>query len=130
MKPRLLDLFCGAGGAAMGYDEKELAWAAGFFDGEGHMSPHIDKRPGRSPSFQLEIEQTDRRPLERFKRAVGQGGSITMRKPRAIGRKPLYRLHYYSAAAFETARLLYPHLCEPKQEQIRRTIQRVEDVAA
>jgi len=114
----------------MGYDERELAWAAGFFDGEGSMSPHIDKRPGRRPSLQLEIEQTSQQPLERFRRAVGQGGRITLRKPRAVTRKPLWRLHYYGPAAFEVARLLYPYLCQPKQEQIRRAIRVVEDVAA
>lgn len=128
-RPRLLDLFCGAGGAAMGYSERELAWAAGFFDGEGSVSPRFDRRPGRRPSVQLEIEQTDIRPLERFQRALGHGGNITQRKARAATRKPLWRLHYYGNAAMDVAEALYPYLCEPKRAQIRRTMEAVDAAA-
>lgn len=114
-RPRLLDLFCGASGAAMGYIE--LAWAAGFFDGEGSVSPHIDKRPGRNPGLQIDIEQTDERPLIRFQKAVGQGGRRTLCKPRVPTRKPLWRLHYGHAASFDTLIVLWPYLSEPKREQ-------------
>lgn len=53
---------------------------------------------------------------------AGAGGAPT--------RKPLWRLHYYGNAAFETARILYPYLCEPKQAQISAAVEAVEDVAA
>jgi hypothetical protein len=92
VKPRLLDLFCGAGGAAMG-TSPQLAWAAGFFDGEGCVSVRRDKRPGRKPALHLDIEQTDERPLRRFHAAVEFKGSISLRPQRAPTRKPLYRLY-------------------------------------
>ena len=56
----------------------ELAWAAGFFDGEGNARFRLneEKRPQRSRSygtFTIQIGQIDRGVLDRFQRAVGLG---------------------------------------------------------
>ena len=123
---RLLDLFCCQGGGAMGY-ATELAWAAGFFDGEGSVSVHCDKRPGRTPSFRLEIEQVDIRPLERFQRAVGGFGNLSKRSgPRAPNRRVLFRLYASNEPALRIAVAIWPHLSEPKREQITRVIEELE----
>lgn len=127
MKPRLLDLFCGAGGAAMGSDI-ELAWAAGFFDGEGSVSLHRDKRPGRSPALHLDIEQVDARPLARFRVAIGQLGAITLRPARGSSR-PIYRVYMGHAASVAAITALWPYLSEPKREQIRAVVFAIEAVA-
>lgn len=52
-------------------DREELAWAAGFFDGEGCFS-YTDKAGYGAAA----IGQVDREPLERFQRAVGGMGRI------------------------------------------------------
>jgi hypothetical protein len=49
----------------------ELAWAAGFFDGEGHVGT-----PKARPHIHFSISQVDRRVLDRFRRAVGGLGSV------------------------------------------------------
>lgn len=49
---------------------ESLAWAAGFFDGEGHVG--LRTRRGRSyEQLQLAITQADRQVLDRFAAAVG-----------------------------------------------------------
>ncbi len=118
----MLDLFCGAGGAAMGYvdPELELAWAAGFFDGEGSVSVHRDKRPGRRPVLHLDIEQVDPRPLRRFALAVGFTGSITKRESRSNGRRPIYRITMGENRTINTIGALWDYLSEPKREQYAR----------
>ena len=126
MRPRLLDLFCGAGGAAMGSLESERAWAAGFFDGEGSTSVCRDKRPGRKVACSLSIEQTDMRPLVRFKDAVGWRGNIVQRAPRAPRRKTLYRIYMTNARTVATMQALWPWLSEPKREQFLRVCREVD----
>jgi hypothetical protein len=49
-------------------DTHELAWAAGFFDGEGHVGASTKRR-----DIYLAISQVDRRVLDRFRSAVGVG---------------------------------------------------------
>jgi hypothetical protein len=115
-KPRLLDLFCGAGGAAMG-TETELAWAAGFFDGEGSISVRRDSRPGRKPALLLDIEQTDQRPLLRFHDAVRAGSLSRRPDSRGPNRKRLYRLHAGDKGTRRIIAALWPWLSEPKREQ-------------
>lgn len=125
-RPRLLDLFCGAGGAAMGL-EAELAWAAGFFDGEGCVSVRNDRRPGRTPRLQLDIEQTDERPLVRFQAAVGRG-RMTLRPSRAPSRKALYRLNMAHQDTIDTMAAVWPYLSEPKREQFIAALRTVEQI--
>lgn len=52
-------------------DREELAWAAGFFDGEGCFSYVKTARYGVAT-----ISQTSPEPLQRFQRAVGGLGKI------------------------------------------------------
>lgn len=50
---------------------EELAWAAGFFDGEG--STYYHGRTETSSVVKLHVGQKDRRALDRFRAAVGIG---------------------------------------------------------
>ena len=53
----------------------EIAWAAGFFDGEGCSSSRANGRGSRNhPS--LHVSQNNRDTLERFQAAVGGVGAI------------------------------------------------------
>jgi hypothetical protein len=65
-------------------NREELAWAAGFFDGEGSFSWTMPAAFGWAV-----INQTNRASLERFKRAVAGLGKIygpTNRDTRTAGR--------------------------------------------
>jgi hypothetical protein len=107
-------------------DTHELAWAAGFYDGEGctqlmHVQPYLKmEKPYRNkdyPTIRIIVTQADRPILERFQNAVGGGnitGPITKNRP---GRKPLYRLSKNGPAAAEILRAIWPWLSEPKRDQ-------------
>jgi hypothetical protein len=74
-------------------DREELAWAAGFFDGEGCFSYSERARYGVAT-----IGQTDIRALERFRGAVGLGniyGPYDYRYPGRMSKRPWwnYRAH-------------------------------------
>src|SRR5687768_1818337 len=55
-------------------NQEELAWAAGFFDGEGHIRCDEDKKGRRY--VQLSVAQVHTEVLEKFKRVVGDLGNI------------------------------------------------------
>lgn len=91
----------------------ELAWAAGFFDGEGSISVTKIKGFGR---LLIQIGQSDIRPLIRFKNAVNCG---TINGPYQIKNyKPMWRfsIRIYKDCK-KTLELLWPFMSEPKKEQ-------------
>jgi hypothetical protein len=93
----------------------ELAWAAGFFDGEGSTSPHRDKTG--YCIVQMSIGQVEREPLDRFMKVVG--GKIY--GPRAhknrFGSRPQYRWKADGIGARAILGLLWPYLTEVKRSQ-------------
>lgn len=101
-------------------DELELAWAAGFFDGEGYVGVVRDKRPGRTLKLNLYLEQVDRRPLDRFVAAVGCGRVIRRAARRAPNRQITHRIVLGHEKTTSTFMLLWPYLSEPKREQYLR----------
>lgn len=104
-------------------DREELAWAAGFFDGEGcfHCS-------GQSRTLQprVSIGQVDRGSLDRFQRAV-QVGKVYGPKKHA-GRNEKIGYHQYQVGSFEGVQhilaVLWPFLGPIKKEQGSRVIAR------
>lgn len=104
-------------------DTHEIAWAAGFYDGEG--STTTESREGKWFSVRVSIFQVDRRALDRFKAAVGEG---TIRGPynRGLGKKTKWKPYYQYAAAGPAAKRviekLWPYLGEVKKEQARLVI--------
>ena len=70
-------------------DREELAWAAGFYDGEGSS---FAKRHGKGEgkTAGITIGQTDPEVLERFCRAVRMGKVIGPYGPYGSGGKPMY----------------------------------------
>lgn len=111
-------------------NEIELAWAAGFFDGEGCI---CIKREGRYYRIiRLSICQTDKTPLIRF-RNIFNFGKIVLVNIKSPGKiitangnirervlKPKWLLDYYGARAIKTIHTIYPYLSKPKQEQYQR----------
>ena len=97
--------------------DNELAWAAGFFDGEGSFNVS-----GNHKSLRLNasITQTDPRALRRFRRAVDGIGSVIGPYERA-GRKPQWM---WQVQSFEDVRrvavILWKFLGPVKRSQFTR----------
>jgi hypothetical protein len=97
-------------------DREELAWAAGFFDGEGCFS--FTTKAGYGAAA---IGQVDRAPLERFQAAVGGLGKIygpyfKIYPGRGIGAK--YRREHVQAVVA----MLWFKLGPSKKEQATRVL--------
>jgi len=104
-------------------DELELAWAAGFFDGEGCTAK---KRASGTNSNQiiLSVSQKHREVLDRFMAAVGRGVVCGPYGPR--------RMHNLSVNGYDAVIavmvLLWPHLGSEKRDQFRRTVEWLDEL--
>jgi hypothetical protein len=101
------------------FDREELAWAAGFFDGEGHIGVRRNGPSFPSRRIGLHVGQADRRPLDRFLRAVGVG---QIRGPDRQSKYPnaklMFRFHVDNFQhAQHVVAVLWRWLSEPKREQ-------------
>jgi hypothetical protein len=105
----------------------ELAWAAGFFDGEGttfvnrHKIKHRN-RPGQpvyyinSPA--VAVCQVERQPLDRFARIVGGRVPTGPYKPKTKNSRPYYRWDAMGRpSVVRVLTLLWPYMSEPKRAQ-------------
>ncbi len=99
----------------------DLAWAAGFYDGEGCCIRHSPT--GRSKSYasiMISIGQVNKGPLSKFKLATGDYGSIhtDRRSERNWNQQDCYHL---IVGKFEHVQYvmcqLWPNLCQPKRDQ-------------
>jgi hypothetical protein len=109
---KLLLLFLGKGMNVI-----ELAWAAGFYDGEGSsIYRYSDSR--RQRCLQITIQQNHREVLDRFKSAVGVG-RVNGPYPYNRGRSGEYYSYQVSnAAGFrKVVRALWPFLGTEKKRQ-------------
>ncbi len=104
-------------------DDIELAWCAGFFDGEGHIRCDFGKRKRGnglgSPSLVIRITQTNKEPLERFKFAFEVGsvqGPFSLKKYNKLWSDQWQYVAYGQEAA-DVFKDLYPYLCSIKREQ-------------
>ena len=103
-------------------DPIELAWAAGFVDGEGCFTAGAGRWP------QIIVVQVDRRPLERLHAALGGLGAVAARPPstRSPNDKPQFEWHVRDFEGVQQALiLLWPYMCEPKREQATRMVLKV-----
>lgn len=112
---------------AVDLDTHELAWAAGFFDGEGTFTVRRSSQGYRSPVFS--VHQVDPRPLRRFHQAVGGLGNFYGPSPGRGRRSPIY---HWATGRFEhiqaAAAMLWLWLSEPKREQLREGLRRYRDL--
>lgn len=106
--------------------ETELAWAAGFFEGEGTVSA---ARPKRRLRIRAAISQNGgaeaRTLLERFTAAVGVGNVLgpydyAGRYPNTPTKKPRYVVQYQNdAAVAQVMGLLDPYLSASSPKRAR-----------
>lgn len=104
----------------------ELAWAAGFFDGEGHVSA----RKGQTAAWRMVVQanQCDRRVLDRFRAAVGVGYILGPYKKGPANHRDTYM---WRVAGFEQSQavvaMLWPFLSEVKREQALTALRAMRD---
>lgn len=115
-------------------DERELAWAAGFFDGEGCIYSGITRysKEGKlhySPQVTISIDQIHPAVLVRFQRIVGRGKVYGPYKPPSSGKNdsPMwsYRLGKYDDC-LEVMMKIRPFLGEIKRRQSYRAFKRAD----
>lgn len=102
----------------------ELAWAAGFFDGEGSSKPiwyHYKTKKGekKNPTRNvcLTVCQSNLEPLERFKKAVNDIGRINGPYQYKPNKRPYWVYSTSCASAREVFKLLKPYLSSIKVKQ-------------
>ena len=110
----------------MNLNREELAWAAGFFDGEGTCHTWTS-RPGAAKHGRtcgLIVSQVEAGPLERFQKAVLGIGTIYYNREnsRGAGGKRAKPISNWQVHAFEQTQaviaLLWTFLSGPKKQQI------------
>jgi hypothetical protein len=113
------------------YDREALAWAAGFFDGEGHAGTILrasKETKRRTPRFYLVVVQYESTTLARFQRALGGLGTIHASTRRGK------QTWAWQAQSFEAAQaslaLLWRWLSEPKQAQASEALRRYTAIRA
>ena len=101
-----------------------IAWAAGFFDGEGtskKINYHYKTKKGlvKKPSQNvcLSVAQADLVPLKRFQRAVGGLGRINGPYQYAANKRPYWIWSASCASAKAAFKILRPYLCPIKKKQ-------------
>lgn len=98
----------------------ELAWAAGFFDGEG-SARCTQTTEGRR--LDISIGQIHREPLERFHQAVGGIGVVCGPYIKGSSRQPMF---FYKTYGWRDAKavfaLILPLVCSIKRDQIEAAI--------
>lgn len=90
-------------------DTNELAWAAGFFDGEGYTGPGTG-------TMRMAVTQRKLEPLERFLNAVSLGKIYEVKRGGWV-----WIATGQDNVVTALARL-WPYLCTPKKNQAREVI--------
>lgn len=106
----------------------ELAWAAGFFDGEG--CAYVKKNTTGLPYLRISMGQIDRYVLDRFCTAVGFPVA-RVNGPYYNGNRsvnPLFRLQFNGKNAILVVKLIWPYLSPVKKAQVKVVIQRCRSI--
>jgi len=103
--------------------EIELAWAAGFMDGEGHICAR-GRKDYYTPLFKLSACQVDPQVLHRLKMAIDIGkvyGPTIRKEPQ----QPIYQFVITGKEAILAYYKLYPYLSPVKQAQGNTALEKV-----
>ncbi len=101
-------------------DREQLAWAAGFFDGEGHTNTKTRKNPS------LSIAQVDVRLLQRFQRAVLDLGHINGPYKYTPRQQPHYQWNTHKREHVQAVIvMLWEWLGQYKRDQAMKALQQL-----
>lgn len=91
-------------------DALDVAWCAGFIDGEGSMFVTIDHRQGYDAwGIQTRVDHTTEEPVRKLLATLG--GFVLLRKAKTSAGKPIWRWQLQGAIQHRLALgLLLPHL--------------------
>lgn len=96
--------------------EIELAWAAGFMDGEGHFG--VKKEVGRKHAlFMFRTGQIDRQVLDRLRAAVDAGKVYGPYPRKGLNQKPFHNFNIFGDEAVKAYQQIYPYLSLVKRAQ-------------
>lgn len=102
--------------------EAQVAWAAGFFEGEGTFYAKAagpKRKDGtRRKSLKLSLSNTDLSMLRQFKAYLGDAGSITQLRAARPNRQQIFQWSCVTKQARNVAALLYPYLSERRKQQL------------
>ena len=100
--------------------QAEIAYLAGFFDGEGTIGIEKQTRRLRTELGQyrlyISVDNTEEEPLLLF--ALAFGGKVRYQTPRNIRRKGVFRWRAYTLQAENAIRLMQPHLTVKRSRAI------------
>jgi hypothetical protein len=105
----------------LGDREREIMWAAGFWDGEGHA--YYDRRYNPNGYLSLVLAQAEASldALERFARIAGYGNIKGPYGPYGNNQQSNYRWTVGGKKAVIVATMLEPHVCSSKRVQFALT---------
>lgn len=99
----------------------EIAWAAGFFDGEGTTSILSAKRD-KWEYVRMGVSQKEIGPLEKFQQAVNGLGRIYK-----VNTRQIYSWNVYKKEdVIEVLNILWPYLYETKKKQALKCFERLD----
>ncbi len=104
----------------------EIAWAAGFFDGEGSFTATYPSNVRRH-YLRVSVAQQDTELLERFQSIIGGVGNIYFNKPRPSNPNGCHMFQVTGRDAFQIACQLWPWLSEKKKAQFKTMIRKVRE---
>jgi hypothetical protein len=94
-----------------------LAWAAGFYDGEG-STVFCTKRGGHGSFQSITVTQVDRQSLDRFVRAIGLGRVVGPYHRRNKNHQAYFQVTIYNIEGVCSAlSQLWPYLGDAKRNQ-------------
>jgi hypothetical protein len=106
-------------------NREELAWAGGFYTGEGTVGCNYrnNTRLGNNEGIciRMSIKQVEREPLVKFRNAISRIGSIVGPNKRPLHQSPI---HQWRISSYEGTQailaMLWPWLSTVKKEQARK----------
>jgi hypothetical protein len=102
--------------------DSELAWCAGFLDGEGNFGSYKERRPSTKLRFRVQASQVQREPLDRLQKSLG-GKVRGPYGPYSNTKQAYYQWTVWSAEAVAAVSLLRPFLCTPKIDQAEKAME-------
>lgn len=101
---------------------KNIAWAAGLFEGEGSIGSYHQKPTYKYPTIRACMDMTDQDVVEHFGAVIGFGNVLP--RPR---RKSLYKTAWrWQTSKFETVQamvaMFWPWLGERRKQQAKKAL--------